>query len=53
MARNAQWAALHSSMGMGEPPWKFSPETAKVMLQAANFMHNRTLHLQQRAPLCE
>jgi len=35
MMRNAQWAALHSSMGMGEPPWKFSPEVAKVMLQAA------------------
>jgi alpha-glucosidase (family GH31 glycosyl hydrolase) len=35
MMRNAQWAALHSSMGMGEPPWKFSPQVAKVMLQAA------------------
>lgn len=35
MMRNAQWAALHSSMGMGEPPWSFSPQVAKVMLQAA------------------
>jgi hypothetical protein len=35
MMRNAQWAALHSSMGMGEPPWSFSQQVAKVMLQAA------------------
>lgn len=35
MMRNAQWAALHSSMGMGEPPWSFDPVTAKIMLQAA------------------
>ena len=35
MMRNAQWAALHCSMGMGEPPWNFSPQAAKVMLQAA------------------
>jgi alpha-glucosidase (family GH31 glycosyl hydrolase) len=35
MMRNAQWAALHSSMGMGEPPWTFSPRVASVMLQAA------------------
>jgi hypothetical protein len=35
MMRNAQWAALHSSMGMGEPPWNFSARVAKVMLQAA------------------
>jgi len=35
MMRNAQWAALHSSMGMGEPPWKFSALVAKVMLKAA------------------
>ena len=40
MKRNAQWAALHSSMGMGEPPWTFSPETAKVMLQSAQ-LHQR------------
>lgn len=37
MMRNAMWAALHSSMGMGEPPWNFSPQVAKVMLQAAKF----------------
>lgn len=40
MMRNAQWAALHSSMGMGEPPWSFTPQTAKVMLQAAQ-LHER------------
>jgi hypothetical protein len=37
MMRNAQWAALHSSMGMGEPPWTFKPQVAKVMLQSAKF----------------
>jgi alpha-glucosidase (family GH31 glycosyl hydrolase) len=37
MMRNVQWAALHSSMGMGEPPWSFSPRTAAVMLKAAKF----------------
>lgn len=40
MMRNAQWAALHSSMGMGEPPWSFAPQTAKVMLDAAQ-LHER------------
>lgn len=40
MMRNAQWAALHSSMGMGEPPWTFSRETARVMLEAAK-LHAR------------
>lgn len=40
MMRNAQWAALHSSMGMGEPPWSFKPEVAKVMLDSAK-LHAR------------
>ncbi|CAN5760425.1 hypothetical protein BH10ACI4_BH10ACI4_10880 [soil metagenome] len=40
MMRNAQWAALHSSMGMGEPPWSFSPKVAKVMLDSAK-LHAR------------
>jgi Glycosyl hydrolases family 31 len=40
MMRNAQWAALHSSMGMGEPPWSFSPRVATVMLDAAK-LHAR------------
>ena len=40
MMRNAQWAALHSSMGMGEPPWSFSPKVACVMLVAAK-LHAR------------
>jgi alpha-glucosidase (family GH31 glycosyl hydrolase) len=40
MQRNAQWAALHSSMGMGEPPWTFSAKTSAIMLAAAN-LHER------------
>ena len=40
MQRNAMWAALHSSMGMGEPPWSFSAHTAAIMLQAAK-LHER------------
>ncbi|MDW5265511.1 MULTISPECIES: TIM-barrel domain-containing protein [Acidobacteriaceae] len=40
MMRNAQWAALHSSMGMGEPPWAFSPKVASVMLASAK-LHAR------------
>jgi hypothetical protein len=40
MMRNARWAALHSSMGMGEPPWTFSPKVAKVMLESAK-LHAR------------
>jgi alpha-D-xyloside xylohydrolase len=40
MMRNAQWAALHSSMGMGEPPWTFSPKVANVMLASAR-LHAR------------
>ena len=36
MMRNAQWAALHSSMSMGQPPWSFNnAEVGKVMLKAA------------------
>jgi alpha-glucosidase (family GH31 glycosyl hydrolase) len=41
MMRNAQWAALHSSMGMGQPPWSFEDEeVSRVMLQAAK-LHER------------
>lgn len=40
MQRNAMWAALHASMGMGEPPWTFTPATAAIMLQAAK-LHAR------------
>ncbi|HEY8997266.1 MAG TPA: TIM-barrel domain-containing protein [Edaphobacter sp.] len=40
MQRNAMWAAMHSSMGMGEPPWSFSAPTAAVMLKAAK-LHER------------
>ncbi|MDR3737085.1 MAG: glycoside hydrolase family 31 protein, partial [Acidobacteriaceae bacterium] len=35
MMRNVQWAALHSSLSMGQPPWLFkSTEVGKVMLKA-------------------
>jgi alpha-glucosidase (family GH31 glycosyl hydrolase) len=40
MQRNAMWAALHSSMGMGEPPWSFSASTAAIMLKSAK-LHER------------
>jgi alpha-glucosidase (family GH31 glycosyl hydrolase) len=40
MMRNAQWASLHSSMSMGEPPWSFHQQTGQVMLQAAQ-LHDR------------
>ena len=40
MQRNAMWAAMHSSMGMGEPPWTFSASTASIMLKAAK-LHER------------
>ena len=39
--RNAQWAALHSSMSMGQGPWTFGdPQVEKVMLAAAR-LHDR------------
>jgi alpha-glucosidase (family GH31 glycosyl hydrolase) len=40
MMRNAQWASLHSSMSMGEPPWSFQERTGRVMLSAAQ-LHQR------------
>lgn len=40
MMRNAMWASMHSSMGMGEPPWTFRPEVANVMRKAAQ-LHDR------------
>lgn len=40
MMRNAMWASMHSSMGMGEPPWSFRPEVANVMRKAAQ-LHDR------------
>ncbi|WP_198137533.1 TIM-barrel domain-containing protein [Terriglobus sp. TAA 43] len=40
MMRNAMWASLHSSMGMGEPPWSFRPGVANVMRKAAQ-LHDR------------
>jgi hypothetical protein len=36
LMRNAQWAALHSSMSMGQPPWSFQDaQVSEVMLKAA------------------
>lgn len=41
MMRNARWAALHSSMSMGEPPWSFeNSEVGKMMLASAQ-LHDR------------
>ncbi|HEX7359934.1 MAG TPA: hypothetical protein VF283_05545, partial [Bryobacteraceae bacterium] len=41
MMRNAQWASLHSAMGMGQPPWSFGdPRVSKVMLESAQ-LHER------------
>ena len=41
MMRNAQWAALHPSLSMGQPPWLFkNPQVGQVMLKAAQ-MHER------------
>ncbi len=41
MMRNAQWASLHSSMGMGQGPWTFNdPHLEEVMLRAAR-LHDR------------
>ncbi len=41
MMRNAQWAALHCSMSMGQGPWTFGdPKLEKVMLEAAQ-LHDR------------
>jgi alpha-glucosidase (family GH31 glycosyl hydrolase) len=41
MMRNAQWASVHPSMAMGQPPWTFpSAKTGEVMLKAAQ-LHGR------------
>lgn len=41
MMRNAQWAALHPSLSVGEPPWEFkNADVAKVMLKATQ-LHER------------
>ena len=41
MMRNAQWAAVHCSMSMGQGPWTFGdPKLEKVMLEAAR-LHDR------------
>jgi alpha-glucosidase (family GH31 glycosyl hydrolase) len=41
MKRNAMWAAMHPSMGMGQGPWTFGdPEVEQVLLAAAK-LHDR------------
>jgi alpha-glucosidase (family GH31 glycosyl hydrolase) len=41
MMRNAQWAAVHPGMAMGEPPWSFpEPDVAQVMRSSAQ-LHAR------------
>ena len=41
MMRNAQWASVHPSMSMGQPPWEFDdPQVESVMLAAAQ-LHGR------------
>lgn len=41
MMRNAQWAALHPAMSMGQPPWSFrNPQVGEVMRKAAQ-IHER------------
>lgn len=41
MMRNAQWAAVHSSMSMGQGPWTFEDaKVSQVMLSAAK-LHDR------------
>ncbi|MEO6803574.1 MAG: hypothetical protein ABI197_10075 [Granulicella sp.] len=40
MMRNAQWAGLHSSMGLGELSWSLSPKVARIMLDSAK-LHAR------------
>jgi alpha-glucosidase (family GH31 glycosyl hydrolase) len=39
--RNAQWAALHSSMSVGEPPWNFSDPKVGATMLAATKLHER------------
>ncbi len=41
MMRNAQWACLHSSMSMGEPPWSFSDKKVGDVMLAAAQLHGR------------
>ncbi len=41
MMRNAQWASLHSSMSMGEPPWSFSDKKVGDVMLAAAQLHGR------------
>ncbi|MCP5115115.1 MAG: hypothetical protein GY953_30150, partial [bacterium] len=39
--RNAQWASVHPSMSMGQPPWTFDdPKVEQVILKAAQ-LHDR------------
>lgn len=41
MMRNAQWAALHSSMSMGQGPWTFGDKKVETVMLAAARLHDR------------
>jgi alpha-glucosidase (family GH31 glycosyl hydrolase) len=41
MMRNAQWAALHSSMSMGQGPWTFGDKQVETVMLAAAQLHDR------------
>ena len=41
MMRNAQWAALHPSMSMGQGPWTFGDKRLEEVILAAAQLHDR------------
>jgi alpha-glucosidase (family GH31 glycosyl hydrolase) len=41
MMRNAQWAALHPSMSMGQGPWTFGDKKVETVMLAAARLHDR------------
>ncbi|MBM3853068.1 MAG: hypothetical protein FJ399_07915 [Verrucomicrobia bacterium] len=41
MMRNARWASLHSSMGMGQAPWTFGDKRLETVMLASARLHDR------------
>ncbi|MBM3874485.1 MAG: hypothetical protein FJ382_12290 [Verrucomicrobia bacterium] len=41
MMRNAMWASLHPSMGMGQAPWTFGDKKLETVMLAAARLHDR------------